>query len=284
MSEKVKYVGKIVGHIIDRKIPKKIFNKVSEFFYDGVIDIKNIKISYPSCRIFRSEQEPSIMKFCISGKEEKVLIAIREIKDICRTENCRVIYFEEEERLVEYHIRMAGHIIEKNIMPQLSQLFEEKNIDLEDVKISYDSMKAFEDKVASSILDFYLVGSEKILDKALDTLEEFAKANSCRFIFISRAEKEEFLHYTILGDIIEDRIMDEIAALFEDCNDIDVVDIEISYGSMKECAEKRGPAILDINLMGPESVMLKAEGMLDIFIEKNNLRTKEKDKHKRERP
>lgn len=275
MLEKLEYSIKIAGHILDKKIPQQIYQRNSQLIENDIIDIKNVKIYYPSCKAFKKEGGYSIMDFFVVGEKKHIEDAVRIIKNISEENKCRIIYMERMQDIARYHIQIAGHIIERDIMKKVSQIFMGKNIDLENVKIKYPSMKAFEDEESPSILDFYLVGSEREVDDAIESLENLVIENNCRLIFITRTETERCKHYVILVHVIEDNLMDELANLFSDCPEVDIINIEIKYGSMKECAEKRGPALLEIELVGPEQVMVQSENMLETFIEGKGLRKKD---------
>ncbi|MDI6655617.1 MAG: hypothetical protein QME59_07025, partial [Candidatus Hydrothermarchaeota archaeon] len=81
-------------------------------------------------------------------------------------------------------VRMVGHILERDVIFKLSEVIKDIDVDVMHCEVSFAALKAGIEEKIPSIMRFYLVGSKKDREKAVQKIEKLAKDTECRIDYI----------------------------------------------------------------------------------------------------
>ncbi|MFH1774193.1 MAG: hypothetical protein ABH874_04445 [Methanobacteriota archaeon] len=81
-------------------------------------------------------------------------------------------------------VRMVGHILERDVIFKLSEAIKDIDVDVMHCEVSFAALKAGIEEKIPSIMRFYLVGSKKDREKAVQKIEKLAKDTECRIDYI----------------------------------------------------------------------------------------------------
>lgn len=81
-------------------------------------------------------------------------------------------------------VRMVGHILEREIIFKLSKALKDIDVEVMHCEVSFAALKSGIEEKMPSVMRFYLVGSKKDREKAVQKIEKLAKDTDCRIDYI----------------------------------------------------------------------------------------------------
>jgi len=81
-------------------------------------------------------------------------------------------------------VRIVGHILERDVIFKLSEAIKDIDVDVMHCEVSFAALKAGIEEKMPSVMRFYLVGSKKDREKAVQKIEKLAKDTECRIDYI----------------------------------------------------------------------------------------------------
>lgn len=156
-----------------------------------------------------------------------------------------------KEKLKEYHVRIIGHILDRNIMDKMGELLEEFDGDVRNVRISYTSSFGFREEGGPSCADFYVRGPPEEMEQVIKRIKEVAGSENCLVPFVVDRDMEVRYLFRIEGHIMDRDLMDRFSENLEDLN-VDIDTILIGYPSVKDYMREGRPSLVEFYVTGEE--------------------------------
>jgi hypothetical protein len=151
----------------------------------------------------------------------------------------------------EYHVRIIGHILDRDIMDKIGGLLEEFDSDVKNVRISYTSSFGFRGEGGPSCVDFYVEGPLEEMEQVIKKIKRIAENENCIVPFVIDRNMEVRYLFRIEGHIMDRDLMDRFSKRLEDLN-VDIDTILIMYPSVRDYMREARPSFVEFYVTGEE--------------------------------
>lgn len=254
-----------VGHVLERRVMHRLHKLVD----DSAVDIRDIRITYPSTTACKNMKNPSLLSFCLDGEAEKLQAIKSAVEQVLKDNHCKISMSVEENEEKECALRMYGHILDRKIMDKIAEVTQNLFVDLRNVVIKYPSVFPYYQKQRASECQFLLTGDSESVAKAVRSIEAVARREECLLkIGPDERFKARYL-LNITGHILDDMIMDKLAQSVSGLG-AEIEDVRIFYPSTNIYRYRGQPSTVEFSVSGHVDTVSRTLDKIRTFADRND--------------
>ena len=237
------------GHILDEYVLNNSWSDFRENLSRDFI-IKNIMITFQSSIASRYKRGFSRLRFILECSND----------DTSSNRKDQIVeYFKKKGLKLTYCVRgdpsivkkeLTSHILDNSIMNDFLNVVLNNEVDLENIKITYDNVSYFKDKKLPSKAEFSLVGEISNIKQCENEVDQILLKSTIPLLSYPKKLSTDFSKYKIKisGDIIDKKLMNEFSKI-TDLDGSEIENIIISYPSSKIYHNNQEKSILEFTLL-----------------------------------